>query len=216
LIFPLPYFAFLGMGFMFVEIPLIQKMILPLENPPYAMATVMTSMLVSSGAGSMLSHKYSLLRRKYVLLAISALVAVYSLSVSPISEALSPYALHLRIGLTALVLFPLGFLMGIPLPLGMKNLGDSDSNLIPWAWAVNGCVSVLSPVAAAMIAMMLGFRAVLWLGAAAYLFAFFAFPSCSIPNREGLGNILSGGNQMKKKVSIKQAAFLPRSSLFRW
>jgi hypothetical protein len=77
--FSLSYFAFLGLGFMFVEVPLIQKMILSLENPSYAVAIVLTSLLISSGAGSLLSYRIPGLGRTSVPLVISILLLVYSL-----------------------------------------------------------------------------------------------------------------------------------------
>jgi hypothetical protein len=73
----LPYFALLGIGFMFVEIALIQKIILPLENPSYAAAAVLTSILISSGIGSLLSHRVSLLRSSFVIILISLLIIIY-------------------------------------------------------------------------------------------------------------------------------------------
>ena len=62
--------------------------------------------------------------------------------------------------------------MGIPFPMGMKLLGQKNEALIPWAWAVNGCLSVLAPILTIMFAMTMGFKAVMWLGAIAYLLAF--------------------------------------------
>lgn len=177
------YFAFLGIGFMFVEIPLIQKMILPLENSSYAIASVLTSILISSGAGSLLSHRYSLMRNQFVVLAISLLIVIYSLFIPLISDAVSPYPMPLKIASIFFILIPLGLLMGIPFPLGIKNLGESASHLIPWAWAINGCLSVLAPIIAIMLAMVIGFKAVMWIGAGAYFLAFFTFPT-SNPRRD--------------------------------
>ncbi len=71
-----------------------------------------------------------------------------------------------------IVLMPLGFFMGIPFPMGMKLLGQKNEALIPWAWAVNGCLSVLAPILTIMLAMTAGFKIALWLGAIAYLLAF--------------------------------------------
>jgi MFS family permease len=73
------------------------------------------------------------------------------------------------------ILLPLGLLMGIPFPAGLKILGESYEPLIPWAWAINGCLSVLAPLLAIMLAMVVGFRSVLWAGAGAYLLAFLTY-----------------------------------------
>jgi hypothetical protein len=71
-----------------------------------------------------------------------------------------------------LALFPLGLLMGIPFPTGLKLLGESHKVLIPWAWAINGCLSVLAPLLAIMAAMVVGFKTTLWIGGVAYFMAF--------------------------------------------
>lgn len=174
------YFAFLGVGFMFVEIPLIQKMILPLENPSYAITSVLTSMLISSGIGSLLSYRFSLLKSKFILPAISLLIIVYSLFLPSISDAISSYPITLKILFVFVILMPVSLLMGIPFPMGIKNLGERASHLIPWAWAVNGCLSVLAPIVGIMLAMEIGFKSVLWIGAGAYFLAFFTFPASEL------------------------------------
>ncbi|MCX5719791.1 MAG: hypothetical protein NT055_07520, partial [Nitrospirae bacterium] len=165
-------FAFLGIGFMFVEISFIQKIILPLENPSYAVATVLTSLLISSGIGSLLSHRVSGLRNPVTALVITFLIILYSIFLPAVSDIISPYSIVNKIPLVFFILMPLGLLMGIPFPTGLKFLGEKNELLIPWAWAINGCFSVLAPILTIMLAMTLGFTIVLWLGAFAYLMAF--------------------------------------------
>jgi len=168
----LPYFAFLGIGFMFVEISLIQRIILPLENPPYAVATVLTSLLIGSGIGSLLSYRTEGLRSPFVMIVLSFLIIIYSLLLSFISDVIAPHSLPVKMLSVFFVFMPLGFLMGIPFPTGLKMLGERNELLIPWAWAINGCFSVLSPILAIMLAMAIGFTSVLWIGAVMYLLAF--------------------------------------------
>ena len=168
----LPYFAFLGIGFMFVEVSLIQKIILPLENPSYAMATVLTSILISSGIGSLLSYRVTCLRNPSVTIALSFLIIAYSILLPTISDIISPHSLPIKIISVFFTLMPLSLLMGIPFPTGLKILGERNEHLIPWAWAINGCLSVLAPILAIMLAMVIGFKIVLWIGALAYLMAF--------------------------------------------
>lgn len=168
----LPYFALLGVGFMFVEVSLVQKMIFPLENPSYAVATVLTSILISSGIGSLVSHRVSGLRSSSVVVAISLLIIPYSIFLPAISDNISPYSMPVKLFLIFLILLPLGFFMGIPFPMGMKILGEKNGSLIPWAWAINGCISVLAPILTIMLAIVTGFKIVLWLGALTYLIAF--------------------------------------------
>ncbi len=168
----LPYFAFLGIGFMFIEISLIQNMILPLGNPSYAVASVLTSILISSATGSILSQRFSQLRSPYVALFITLIVISFSFLLPYISGQISPHPVYLKIAFVFLMLLPVGIFMGIPFPLGLKILGEREPSLIPWAWAINGCFSVLAPVLTIMLAMEIGFKAVLWLGGGAYLAAF--------------------------------------------
>jgi hypothetical protein len=170
------YFAFLGLGFMFVEIALIQKMILPLENPSYAIATVLASVLISSGIGSLLGDRWPQLRSPFILPVLSVLILLWSVLLPFIADALSLYPMPLRIAGVFVFLFLPCLLMGIPFPLGIRNLGTRSPDMIPWAWATNGCLSVLAPMVTIMLAMVIGFHKVLWVGAAAYMLAFLTFP----------------------------------------
>ncbi|MBI5049562.1 MAG: hypothetical protein HZC11_01470 [Nitrospirae bacterium] len=166
------YFAMLGIGFMFTEVTLIQKTLLLLENPSYTVATVLTSILISSGAGSLLSSKFSKLKAPYILFVLGSLILIYSASFPLLLNSAAPYPLKFKMPVVFIFLMPLGFFMGIPFPTGIKTLGQFDETFILWAWAINGCFSVLAPMLAIMIAMLTGFKIVLWLGAAAYFAAF--------------------------------------------
>jgi hypothetical protein len=168
----LPYFAFLGIGYMFVEVSLIHMVILPLEQPPYAFATVLTSLLLSSGIGSVLSYRIVPLRGPYAILAVSALLVCTSLLLPPLSKAVGALPLILKVTTFFLILMPLGIFMGMPFPSGLRLIGERNEGLIPWAWAINGCLSVIAPILTIMAAMAAGFRVVLWIGASAYLIAF--------------------------------------------
>jgi hypothetical protein len=173
----LPYFAFLGIGFMFIEISLIQKTILPLEHSSYAVATVLTSILISSGIGSLLSQRVRCLRSPSTVILISFLIIIYSILLPSLTDTISPYSISVRIISVFLILTPLGLLMGIPFPTGLKILGERNESLIPWAWAINGCFSVLAPILTIMLAMVIGFKMVLWLGALSYMMAFITLRS---------------------------------------
>jgi hypothetical protein len=86
--------------------------------------------------------------------------------------AISHHPLFLKIILSFFLLMPAGILMGIPFPLGISLLHTTAPRLIPWAWAVNGCFSVLAPILAVMLALSAGYHLVLFAGAAMYLVAF--------------------------------------------
>lgn len=168
----LPYFALLGFGFMFVEVTLIQRIILPLETPSTAVATVLAALLVSSGTGSLLSRRFPSLQSPATAGVIALLVIFYSLSLPAASAILAPWTLPTKIGAVFLLFIPLGLLMGIPFPTGLHTLGEANPLLIPWAWVINGCFSVMAPILAIMLAAQAGFTSVLALGAAAYGLAF--------------------------------------------
>lgn len=167
------YFALLGAGFMLIEVSLIQKSILLLENAPLALALILTTLLVSSGLGSMASARSPKLRSSAVLLLLSCAAALFSLIQPALFSLLIPREVTARAVSMAALVAPLGFLMGIPFPLGISVLGAGQRAAIPWAWAINGCVSVLAPVLTVMTALSAGFRTSLFLGALAYL--------CSVP-----------------------------------
>ncbi|HLO27038.1 MAG TPA: hypothetical protein VK187_13075, partial [Geobacteraceae bacterium] len=119
----LPYFAFLGIGYMFVETALIQKTILPLEHPSSAVAAVLASLLVSSGMGSLLSQRFKPLRTPAVPVVIALLIIVYGLFVPAVSTLIAPKTLPIKVILVFLELFPLGLFMGIPFPTGLQRIG---------------------------------------------------------------------------------------------
>jgi hypothetical protein len=166
------YFALLGLGFMFVEVPLIQGMILPLENPSYAVAVVLASVLICSGAGSLLSQKYEALRNPRTLMILALLIIPYGLLLTLLAGKVAAYSLEAKFALSFLLVAPAAALMGIPFPMGIRLLGAKSPGLIPWAWAVNGCFSVLAPVLATMLALAFGFKVVFLLGALMYAGAF--------------------------------------------
>jgi hypothetical protein len=157
------YFSLLGLGFLFVEIPLLQRFILYLGQPAYAFAVVVAALLVASGLGSAyLSWRWPLRR---VLLLIGLLSLIYPLLLPPLFNLTLSLPFAGRVAVTAASLFPLGLLLGIPFPRGLTLIGPT---LTPWAWAVNGCASVISAILAPMIALTWGFSAVLWSAALAY------------------------------------------------
>lgn len=166
------YFACLGIAFLFVEIPLAQRFILVLGHPVVALAVVLFTLLLFSGIGSLTVQRW---RLEVALAALVLLVGLYPV-VLPLFATL---ALRLpeweRIALSILVLAPAGYLMGLPFAGGVRVLERHDSSLIPWAWAINGSVSVVSAVLAVLLALSWGFTAVLWLGMLAYAGALAAF-----------------------------------------
>jgi len=159
-------FAFLGLGFMLVEIPLLQRFILFLGHPAYAMAGVLGALLLFSGLGSFLSARVSPQR---ALERVMGVVVLYGLGMPLLSEPLLGMPFWARAAVTVLGLAPLGLVMGMPFPRLLGALQEREPALVPWAWGVNGALSVVASILAALMALSWGFRAVLVAGAAAYL-----------------------------------------------
>jgi hypothetical protein len=162
------YFAALGLGYLFVEIPLMQHFILFLGHPIYAFAAVLFAILLFSGLGSMISARLSLPR---TLMALIGAIILYPLILPFIFQLLLGQSLGLRLLVSVLSLAPLGFLMGVPFPKGIEIIGGLAPDLVPWAWGINGCTSVLASILSAMLAISFGFSRVLVGGSVAYLAA---------------------------------------------
>jgi hypothetical protein len=167
------YFACLGLAFMLIEVALVQKSVLFLGHPVYALTVVLFSILLASAAGSALSGRFSdlgsSLRR--LLPAIAVTVVVYVLVLPPVFYGLVHLEAPWRMSLAVLLLAPLGLLLGMPMPIGIRFLADVAPALVPWAWGVNGAASVLGSVSAIALAMLMGFNATLLVGAILYLLA---------------------------------------------
>jgi len=159
------YFTLLGLGYLFVEIPLMQRFILFLGHPIYALATVLFSLLLFSGIGSLLARRF---RPVMALALLCGAILIYPALLPVAFRALLGWPLALRLVAAAVGLAPLGLLMGVPFPLGLAALEARAPGLIPWAWAINGCASVLASILAAMLALSWGFWGVLLLATAAY------------------------------------------------
>jgi spermidine synthase len=161
------YFTLLGVAYLFVEIPLIQRSILLLGRPTYAFTAVVLSLLLFSSLGSLLARKTWLPRR--IAMPILVILAVLTPFICiKLGEAALGWSLPARSLAIILSLAPLAVLMGLPFPFGLAWLEQHYPALTPWAWAVNGCASVIASVLAAILALSYGFTVVLYLGAAAY------------------------------------------------
>jgi len=164
------YFSSIGVAFMLIEIPLIQRSILMLGHSIYAFSVVVFVLLCASSLGSLFSGT----PRYEPRWAMAALTAVALITVL-ISDEFIQYALGWSfyakvVGMTV-CLIPIGFLMGVPFPIGMKQLVGEDDQLIAWAWAINGCASVIASVLVAILVLSTGISPVLFLGAGFYLLA---------------------------------------------
>jgi hypothetical protein len=175
------YFSILGLAFLFIEIAFIQKFLLFLHHPLYAIAVVLSSFLVFSGLGSAWLGRVSTGNRgKLLSQAVTGIVVlgtVYLLSLGHLLEQLATLPDVMRILISVFLIAPLAFCMGMPFPLGLARLADYAPDLIPWAWAINGCASVISAVLATLLAIHLGFATVIAVALALYALTLWVFPT---------------------------------------
>jgi spermidine synthase len=161
----LAYFGLLGLGFLCVEIPLIQTFILLVGRPTIAFAVVLFALLIASGLGSLASRRVPWLRGAIVL---TILIALYPTLIRALTNMILLAPIEARVIVGALALFPLGFLMGTMFPKGIAYLEDRSPALIPWAWGINGAMSVISAIGSALLALTFGFTFVVACGAVCY------------------------------------------------
>jgi hypothetical protein len=162
------YFITVGFGFILVEISLIQRFVLFLGHPTYALTVVVFLLLLSSGAGSVAArHRITNGGKVLPLLGLIAAFIAGNVVLLPwlLSAAVGlPFVIKLVI--SGLVLAPLGFLMGMPFPTGLRLV-----KTVEWAWALNAAASVLGSVMAMIIAIHFGLTVTLICAAVAYLLA---------------------------------------------
>ena len=181
------YFLAIGFAFMFMEIAFIQKFVLFLSRPLYAVAVVLCAFLVFAAAGSWLAgglkfgsgkignvQAGNAMAARKVTLAVFVLGAIALLYLATLSS-LFEQLIHLpdaaKIIISVALIAPLAMCMGIPFPTGMMLLAATSEQAIPWVWAINGCASVVGAVLATLLAIHLGFTAVILLAVLIYVLA---------------------------------------------
>ncbi|MBI5155253.1 hypothetical protein HZA57_08445, partial [Candidatus Poribacteria bacterium] len=173
------YFAGIGLGFMLVEIALMQKLNVFLGHPVYGLAVVLFSLLVSSGIGSFLTDRMAGERTGRAglarLAALLAVVGVLGLVVTPAIHAFQAATTPARILVSVLLLSPAGLFMGMAFPAGMKLATVRHERLTPWLWGINGAMSVLASVLAVLIALSFSISAAYWCGWVCYAVAVTGF-----------------------------------------
>jgi len=166
------YFVCIGAGYILIQVALIQKFILFLGHPTYALTVIIFSMLISSGLGSYYSRRLiagSSARLHAVLIGVAAAVTALAFVASPISEFGAGWPLPFKALVVVCLIAPAGFLMGIPFPTGLTRLERQFPEAVRWAWALNAAASVLGSVAAICLAIYIGLRATVLVGALLYL-----------------------------------------------
>jgi SAM-dependent methyltransferase len=173
----LVYFAGLGLGFIMIEIALLQRFTLFLGEPIYAFAAILGSLLIFTGAGAYVGERLSRGAGRRVGIVLPAALAVLTATalVMPwVFNAALGLGLPLRVVLSAALVAPLGLVLGMPFPLGLVVVGAGAPGLLPWAWGVNGFFTVIGSVVAMLIGMIFGFSTVLIVAGGCYVVSLLA------------------------------------------
>ena len=168
------YFAALGVGFILIELALLQKLILLMGNPTMTFALLLFTILISSGGGSLLSSriaKNNMRNLVFVIGGIAGLGVLYVFFLPSIIYSALAESIEIKAAISIGVLAPIGFLMGMPLPTGMRLLKVHRPDFIPWMWAINGAFSVLGAVLAIALGIMYGSSFAMIFGVLVYLIA---------------------------------------------
>jgi hypothetical protein len=181
------FFAGIGLGFMLVEISQMQRLIVFLGHPTYGLSVVLFAMLASSGLGSLVIGRFigRGSRLAMPLLALLVTLAVFGTATPPVIRAFAAATTPTRIAVAIALLFPIGLLMGMAFPLGMRAATGRAPALTPWLWGINGATSVCASVVAVAIALHWGIAASFWTGVACYVMATVSLMKAS-PVREAV------------------------------
>ncbi len=176
----LAYFGALGAGFMLFEVALLQRFVLLLGHPVYSLTVTLFSLLLGTGLGSFLSRVVSdeKIRRvtRVALIAIVMVALAARAAIPWLVDAAIPWSLTLRIAIAVAILVPVGILLGMALPGGMRLLAERRPDIVPWGWGLNGALSVVGATLAVFIAMNWGFSATFLAAAGVYTIAAVVFP----------------------------------------
>lgn len=180
----LVYFFCLGVGFIFVEICFIQKYILFIGYPVYAVAAILSSLLIAAGLGSYCTsrlNKNPFLILRIVVCAILAIILIQIFLMPLLFRQFLSAPFEMRMLLSILFIFPCGFFMGMPFPIGLSWTAKHHKTFVPWAWGINGYATVIGSVLSVILALHFGFRIVLLIAAGIYVIAYLSLSSTKIP-----------------------------------
>jgi Spermine/spermidine synthase domain len=174
----LVYFGALGAGFMLIEVGILQRFVLLLGHPVYSLTVTLFSLLLGTGLGAAWSRRLSESRLErsaaIALLLVAGLGVIVVGVVTPLISWAIPFERPIRIVIAVAVLVPIGMLLGVPMPTGLRLLRNRAPQLVSWAWGINGALSVVGATFAIFVAMNWGFRATLLAASATYLIGFTA------------------------------------------
>jgi predicted membrane-bound spermidine synthase len=163
----------------------MQRLIVFLGHPTYGLSVVLFAMLASSGLGSLVTGRFTVqgTRLAAPLVALLAILVVFGAATPLVIRAFAAATTPMRIAVAIGLLFPIGFLMGMAFPLGMRAATGRAPALTPWLWGINGATSVCASVVAVAIALHWGIAASFWTGVVCYVMATVSLTKAS-PVRE--------------------------------
>ena len=172
------YFGGIGLGYLAVEMALLQKFGLLLGHPNYALSVVLASLLLATGAGAVLSGRIVAMvgRLRHVAYLLAAIVLAEYLGAFPLLPRMAGASLPARAALVCALVTPLGLCMGTFFPTALDRLKERRAAFIPWAWGLNGIFSVVAPVLSVGVSMTWGISALLLSAVPIYLVAALAYP----------------------------------------
>ena len=173
----LAYFGALGIGFIFVEIALLQRFTLFLGQPVYTLAVVLAGLLMFAGVGAALAGRARTSPQRAlgpILLGVIVILMATALLTPAIFAAALGLPLPVRALIAFLLIAPVGIALGMPFPTGLRIVSLDAAPIVPWAWGVNGFFTVIGSVAAMILGMAFGFTAVLEVAGLCYLVALMA------------------------------------------
>jgi hypothetical protein len=176
----LVFFTALGLGFILIEISLIQKHILFLGQPVYSISSVLFSLLLTAGFGSYIFQELfrpGSERRWLLLLSLClSVLIIFEIVVAPkIFQQFLGSPKPVRFALSGLIIAPLGIVLGIPFPFGIRILGSKSPGSVAWAWALNAYATVIGSILCVILAITWGFNLNLVFAWFIYLVGFFCF-----------------------------------------
>jgi predicted membrane-bound spermidine synthase len=168
------YFAALGFGFIAVELSLLQNLTLLLGHPIFTLSVLLFTLLASGGIGSAMSQRVPV---RLACLAVVVLGVAEALALPRLVPMLLSLGLPARVAIAALLIAPLGFVMGMPFPKGLERTGRGSLPAPPFYWGLNGTMSVIGSVTTVFVALTLGFQAAMLIGCGCYLLASIVAPT---------------------------------------
>jgi hypothetical protein len=169
------YFGALGAGFMLLEVALLQRFVLLLGHPVYSLTVTLFSLLLGTGLGSFMSRRVTPARIHTIttraLIGVAIVAGGAAVGLAPLVDAGVAWTLPARIAFAVLLIAPVGVLLGMPMPGGMRLVAADRADIIPWGWGINGAFSVVGATLAVFVAMNWGFSVTLLCAAVVYAVA---------------------------------------------